>query len=375
MRRQDMTTEMILAKFLFVAQSNRNLRIENNLIISASTIEEIVGGSCRLGKFIYKKQSIIQITNKDNLCACRAVVVGIAHNNYLLDPEKKTIYNQVRRKQLKLQSKLAIQLAKDVGINSKRTCSIEDIKRIEKYLSIYQILIVSSKNDFEFVYCGEARDKKIVLFHHNNHYDYIKSLPAFFNEKKFCFICFQAYQNDFFHKCIKVCKLCERKTCKEEVIKKCDNCKNRCLNDLCLLILQEKVCPKYVKCPTCGRNQGKIHVCEGRWCLNCSKSVNMEHKCFILTQEERDKSKKRTVDGEIKNQTKGYIFFDYESMNVDGLHIPNLIIADKMCFDCIDRWKVNEMRESGESNCGIFNFNNNDDFCYWLLKHTMEFLS
>ena len=112
-----MTTEMILAKFLLVAQSNRNLRIENNLIISASTIEEIVGGSCRLGKFIYKKQSIIQIINNDNLCACRAVVVGIAHNNYLLDPEKKTIYNQVRRKQLKLQSKLAIQLAKDVGIN------------------------------------------------------------------------------------------------------------------------------------------------------------------------------------------------------------------------------------------------------------------
>jgi hypothetical protein len=91
MRRQDITTEMILAKFLLVAQSNRNLRIENNLIISASSIEEIVGGSCRLGKFIYKKQSIIQITNKDNLCACRAIVVGIAHNNFLDDPEKKKL--------------------------------------------------------------------------------------------------------------------------------------------------------------------------------------------------------------------------------------------------------------------------------------------
>jgi hypothetical protein len=66
MRRQDITTEMILAKFLLVAQSNRNLRIENNLIISASSIEEIVGGSYRL----HIKQSIIQITNKDNLCAC-----------------------------------------------------------------------------------------------------------------------------------------------------------------------------------------------------------------------------------------------------------------------------------------------------------------
>jgi hypothetical protein len=131
------------------------------------------------------------------------------------------------------------------------------------------------------LYCGEAKDKRIVLFHHNNHYDYIKSLPAFFNEKTFCFICFQPNQNDFFHKCSKVCKLCERKTCKEVVIKKLNNFKNPCLNDSCLLIHQENVCPKYVKCPICGRNQSKIHLCEDRWCLNCSKSVNMEHKLII----------------------------------------------------------------------------------------------
>jgi hypothetical protein len=94
----------------------------------------------------------------------------------------------------------------------------------------------------------------------------------------------------------------------------------------------------------------------------------MDLKCFILTQEEFDKSKKRSFDGEIKNQTKDYIFFDYESMNVDGLHIPSLIIADKMCFECIDRSKVNEVRETCVNNCGIFNFNNNIDFCYWLLE-------
>ncbi len=115
---------MIFAKFLLVAQSNRNLRIENNLIVSASSIEEIVSGSCRLGKFIYKKQCIIQITNNDNLCACRAIVVSIAHNNYLIDPEKKNIYHHVKKKEFNLQKKLAKQLAKDVGINAKRTFSI-----------------------------------------------------------------------------------------------------------------------------------------------------------------------------------------------------------------------------------------------------------
>jgi hypothetical protein len=134
MRRQDITKEMILAKFLLVAQPNRNLRIENNLFISASSIEEIVGGSCRLGKFILKKKSIIQITNNDNLCACRSIVVGIAHKNYLIDPEKKNIYEHVKKKQFNLQKKLAKQKAKDVRINAKRTCSIDKIKKIEKYL-------------------------------------------------------------------------------------------------------------------------------------------------------------------------------------------------------------------------------------------------
>ncbi len=97
MRRQDITKEMILAKFLLVAQPNRNLRIENNLIISAGSIEEIEGGSCRLGKFILKKKSIIQITNNDNLCACRSIVVCIAHKNYLIDPEKKIFMSMLRK--------------------------------------------------------------------------------------------------------------------------------------------------------------------------------------------------------------------------------------------------------------------------------------
>jgi hypothetical protein len=39
-----------------------------------------------------------------------------------------------------------------------------------------------------------------------------------------------------------------------------------------------------------------------------------------------------------------------------------------MCFDCIDRWIVNEVRETCESNFGFFNLNNNNDFCYWLLE-------
>jgi hypothetical protein len=43
-----------------VAQSNLNLRIENNLIISGSSIEEIEGGSCRFFKLAFETKWNIQ---------------------------------------------------------------------------------------------------------------------------------------------------------------------------------------------------------------------------------------------------------------------------------------------------------------------------
>ena len=43
-----------------MAQSNLNLRIENNLIISGSSIEEIEGGSCRFFKLAFETKWNIQ---------------------------------------------------------------------------------------------------------------------------------------------------------------------------------------------------------------------------------------------------------------------------------------------------------------------------
>ena len=53
-------------------------------------------------------------------------------------------------------------------------------------------------------------------------------------------------------------------------------------------------------------------------------------------------------------------------MNIDGDHILNLIIAEKMCFDCINIWKIGNTNIC-KSECGIQSFNNNK-FCQWLLK-------
>ena len=272
----------------------------------------------------------------------------------------------------------AERLAKRMKFNEHTIISLVEIKQIELHLKEYQILVVSDTDNFDFIYVGERKDKQIVLFFHDSHFDYIKSLPAFFDCDKFCFICLLPFHHDLSHECIKICKFCHQKGCGQEKNTEfiCSKCKVFCSDKTCLLNHQEKVCVKFIKCDTCGRIRTKLHMCNGRWCLNCALAVPMDHKCFILTQSERESRKKRgnkrNSDGkqiELECEKKGYIFFDYESMNVDGVHIPNLIIADKICFQCIDVWDLYVSRNINcQNECGIQHFNNNDDFCYWLLK-------
>ena len=55
-----------MARFLLVSQSKKDLKIENNLIITASTLDITDGGS-RLEDFVFKKECIVKIRNDDNL--------------------------------------------------------------------------------------------------------------------------------------------------------------------------------------------------------------------------------------------------------------------------------------------------------------------
>ena len=85
--------------------------------------------------------------------------------------------------------------------------------------------------------------------------------------------------------------------------------------------------------------------------------VDYEHKCFILTESEKD-SRKKIVESE---KLKGYIFFDYEACQIDGIHVPNLVIVEKVCFNCINN---NQCIKDFQ----IFKFYDNDSFGSWLFS-------
>ena len=58
---------------------------------------------------------------------------------------------------------------------------------------------------------------------------------------------------------------------------------------------------------------------------------------------------------------KGYIYFDYEACVIDNVHVPKLIIVEKICISCINN-------KHCLSDCGMKKFYTNNEFCDWIFS-------
>ena len=111
----------------------------------------------------------------------------------------------------------------------------------------------------------------------------------------------------------------------------------------------KKVCKPKNKCENCGVTYYFKHFCdeESKWCTNCSTIVQYDHRYFIVKEELK------------KIKFNGFIFFDYESSQENGIHVPNLVIAHKYNQNmCLEEKKY--FFDNGE--------NVNNIFCQWLFK-------
>ena len=102
---------------------------------------------------------------------------------------------------------------------------------------------------------------------------------------------------------------------------------------MCLKIHQERFCYQTKKCNVCNSFKGLHHVCKPneKWCKNCKKAVDEKHRCFIKP-EKKDKE---------FEQLNGNIYFDYEAyLDKDNKHVPNLVMALKVCLNCTNNKKI-----------------------------------
>jgi hypothetical protein len=74
-----------------------------------------------------------------------------------------------------------------------------------------------------------------------------------------------------------------------------------------------------------------------KYCSNCKQVTDHEHKCFILTQDQIDKRDIKWLNK--RKHFSGFIFWDIEATadeNNDGEHVVNLVMAQRVCVECLD---------------------------------------
>jgi hypothetical protein len=350
----------LINNFKSVTQSYKEITMNNNQNLHAlAIIARIPQGSGKNYRnqqdYMNNSSSILNIYNNDNMCGLRAIIVAIAH--YEKSPDLKFLLKNnspiLHKMVLKIMKKCKI-IDKPLGIG--------DIKKIERYFKHYQITILHGNINKDIIYKGIPNNKHIYICFTNSHYNVITSMKRFMNKSYYCNFCKVGYDKIGAHKCEALCISCLRHNCikEEDLITdqndfKCEFCKMICRNLLCKSIHEEKICYIPHLCQKCNKINRKNHVCgmDSKWCRNCKKSVNYNHECYILKENHRNKEE---LDA-------NFIFFDYECYQLDGKHIPNLIIAEQVCKNCINN-------NDCKIDCGIKKFYNNIDFCLWLFDES-----
>ena len=350
-----LTTERVFSQIERVIQSNRDFRLNDTVTVDIIHVEAPQGSgrskrtTLNIREYLHKKGSVVTIKNNDNLCLARALVVAVARI------EKAPIYETLIRANKGSQEKKARELHEAANVPF-GPCGLPEVDLFQKYLTNYEINIVSGNHNDSIIYPPKPSTNNnvtpIYLYLHDNHYDVITSIPGFLSTSYFCHKCSQSYSNKFDHLCDGMCKSCRSYDC---VLNgnglKCNEClfKNKTCYDRHKEPVDgnRSVCQAIRKCGKCGKSMDvrklnpKNHIC-GKKCLTCGVVLNDkdEHKCYIQKTEQTEES-----------QYNELLFFDIECKQETGKHEPNLCIVHN---EAGDEWL----------------FRGNDTikkFCEWLL--------
>ncbi|XP_028393188.1 uncharacterized protein LOC114517600 [Dendronephthya gigantea] len=385
MPRERLTSERVLTEIERVIQSNHEFRLNDSVNVNIVHVEMPNGGTgnkrkeINLDKYLSNKRSIVRIKNSDKICLARALVVSIAK----LENDQQ--YDNIRRSDKStLQTRLAHELHEKSGVPV-GGCGLNEVKQFQTHLNEYQINIVSKEHQNCIIFSGPDKEKRIYLYLHDNHYDVITSMPAFFARKRFCHTCKKGYDKLQDHLCGDTCKLCYSQNCPIVSWVRCNDC-NRYFKSLeCLHKHKQSIgnaktiCDSLVKYCSCqavikrSKIRPELHNCGLVRCVVCQKYVDGEnHLCYM--QADRAKTS-RTVDSEsgehLDNEAhednepsednqpsendsayNQLLFFDFECTQESGTHAPNLcVVHDELGNENIFRGERTK-----------------EDFCEWLFR-------
>ena len=135
-----LTSQKMLDYIDLVLYSAGEIPADDHLIINAAVVEFIEGSGRKqimnTDTDLISKKSVIRITNNDNTCLPRAVIVGYSHLLHKINKEDKdtlNFYNKIRDSRCKLQGEEAKKLREVVGIPDNRPGNMDDVYKYEDY--------------------------------------------------------------------------------------------------------------------------------------------------------------------------------------------------------------------------------------------------
>ena len=183
---------------------------------------------------------------------------------------------------------IVAKVVKKLQIQNKQ-CGLMEMKKLEAYYRDYQLTVINNDGRLnkEPIFIGEKNVKFIYISYTGSHYNVIKSMAVFLHKSIYCNYCKIGYNNRDEHRCATLCKSCNRSTGVKETKLKCEFCQKICSNK-CKILHETKMCKVTRLCEKCGLTKKRHHICiDEKFCKNCNKSVVYDHKCFILTEDEK----------------------------------------------------------------------------------------
>lgn len=265
---------------------------------------------------IKDKRCFIRIQNNDNLCLARAVVTAKAR----IDGHDQ--WNSIRQGR-NIQKVLAVQLHEKTGVPLTK-CGIEEAKHFKNVLKDYQINILSKEHFNGIIFSGPETEKRLYIYHHDDHFDVITSMAGFLCKNYYCVRCKTGYDHVSKHRCNNPCASCHHvHDDGEENSIHCEDCNRYFRNNHCFdrhkmtTISGKSTCKTHYKCKICSQlintsMHKKPHKCGESYCRTCRDFFYQDHKCYMIpVNGQTDVSKDKSFEEDV-GKKKSFIFFDFD---------------------------------------------------------------
>lgn len=366
-----------------ISQSTGGLSTSDTIIITVAIVTGVEGsGRKRLTYEDIFKRSILTITNDDNLCLPRSLVVAklYAERGEIRVGSLQTRWKAITNRSRTTQKKEAVSLIQKCRVNiPPKGCGIPEIQKFQNYYLQYQTAIVV----YEFLTFGKGAPPifdgrplvnnrynkikhtlSILYYERTNHYQPILNLQGAVAGRGFCNMCNKAFTDNIEHRCARRCPRCKAyPLCRNTGRMSCRDCNRWFFNRQCYHNHLKRgsanirknrdasVCDVLRICQHCFKmiRLGKHpHQCGITYCRTCRDNRPVQHFCFMKPL--------KTIEHKLTM----FIFYDFETQqnvrlrgNWDvKLHIPNFCVVQRVCSLCCNDNEI----ENPCGTCGVRQF-------------------